>query len=53
MAQREVEIERARILIREGADQLERGRVVDGESFFNEWDEELRALEADRGPKPA
>ena len=53
LAQREAEIERARILIREGADQLERGQVVDGESFFSEWDEELKALEADRGPQPA
>lgn len=46
-------MERARILIREGAEQLERGQVVDGESFFSEWDEELEALEADCGPKLA
>ena len=43
---REVELERARALIQEGADQLDRGEVVDGETFFKEWDEELNALEA-------
>ncbi len=39
------EVERARSLIQEGADQLDRGEVVDGETFFREWDEELEALE--------
>lgn len=43
---REAELERARALIREGGDQLDRGEVVDGETFFREWDEELDALEA-------
>jgi len=43
---RQVELERARALIQEGADQLDRGQVVDGEIFFREWDEELDALEA-------
>lgn len=42
---REAELERARALIQEGADQLDRGEVVDGETFFKEWDEELDALE--------
>lgn len=51
-AHREAEIERARIMIREGADQLDRGQVVNGELFFREWDEELRALEAAQGRKP-
>ena len=43
---RQAELERARALIQEGADQLDRGQVVDGETFFREWDEELNALEA-------
>ncbi len=43
---RQAELERARALIQEGADQLDRGEIVDGESFFREWDEELDALEA-------
>ena len=43
---RQVELERARTLIQEGADQLDRGEVIDGETFFREWDEELDALEA-------
>ena len=43
---RQAELERARALIQEGADQLDRGQVVDGETFFKEWDEELDALEA-------
>jgi antitoxin ParD1/3/4 len=45
---REAELERARALIQEGADQLDRGEVVDGETFFREWDEELDAIEAGR-----
>lgn len=49
---RQAELARLRTLIREGADQLDRGEVVDGETFFREWDEELDALEAAqrRGP---
>jgi antitoxin ParD1/3/4 len=43
---RRAELERARALIQEGADQLDRGEAVDGETFFREWDEELDALEA-------
>ena len=43
---RQAELERARALIKEGADQLDRGEVVDGATFFREWDEELKALEA-------
>ena len=43
---RRAELERARALIQEGADQLDRGEVIDGETFFREWDEELDALEA-------
>ena len=43
---RQAELERARALIQEGAGQLDRGEVVDGETFFREWDEELNALEA-------
>jgi len=36
------------VLIQEGADQFDRGELVDGETFFREWDEELDALEAAR-----
>ena len=39
-------VARARALIQEGADQLDRGNTVDGETFFREWDEELAALES-------
>lgn len=49
---RQAELERARTLIKEGADQLDRGQVVDGETFFREWDEELDALEAAQRRKP-
>ncbi|MCA8953597.1 MAG: type II toxin-antitoxin system ParD family antitoxin [Planctomycetes bacterium] len=43
---RNAELDRARGLIREGAAQLDRGSVVDSDTFFHEWDEELDALEA-------
>jgi len=46
LARNLTEIERAQALIQEGADQLDRGEVVDGETFFREWDEELDSLEA-------
>lgn len=49
---RQAELDRARGLIREGAAQLDRGEVVDGETFFREWDEELAALEAAQRRKP-
>ena len=42
----EAELERARALIQEGANQLDRGETVDGEKFFREWDGELDAFEA-------
>ena len=42
---RQAELTRLRTLIREGAGQLDRGEVVDGETFFREWEEELNALE--------
>jgi len=42
------ELERARALVQEGAEQLDRGEIVDGEAFLREWDEELDALEAPR-----
>ncbi len=41
---RQTELDRARALIQEGADQLDRGEVIDGETFFREWDEELDAF---------
>lgn len=45
---RQAEIERARELIAAGADDLDEGRVVDGEDFFAEWDAELDELETAR-----
>ena len=44
-ARRQAELERARGLIREGAEQLNAGQVVDGDCFFREWDEELDVIE--------
>ena len=41
----QAEIDRARGDIEAGADQLDRGRIVDGDAFFEEWDAELDALE--------
>lgn len=45
---RDAEVERARALIREGAEQLDRGETVDADTFFADWDRELAALEARR-----
>ena len=42
---RQAELTRLRAPIQEGADQLDRDEVVDGKTFFHEWDEELDALE--------
>lgn len=47
----QAELERARALIQEGADQLDRGEVIDGDTFFREWDEELDELEASQHRK--
>ena len=47
-AARRAEIERARAMIREGVDQLDSDRTVDGATFFAEWDAELAELETDR-----
>lgn len=43
---RRARLQQARALIREGAQLLDRGQVVDGEAFLREWDEELDELEA-------
>ena len=40
-------------VVREGAGQLDRGEVIDGETFFREWDEELDALDAGQRRKAA
>ena len=44
----DAEIDRARRDIKAGADQLDQGRIVDGEAFFAEWDAELDELETTR-----
>jgi hypothetical protein len=46
LARRQAELDRARALIRQGADLLDRGQVIDGETFFREWDLELDEFEA-------
>ena len=48
LERRAAELERVRAMIQEGADQLDRGEVIDGDTFFREWDEEL---EEHAGPK--
>jgi len=45
---REAELNSLRDKIAVGAADLEAGRVVDGDSFFAEWDEELDSHEASR-----
>jgi antitoxin ParD1/3/4 len=45
-AMRAAEIECARALILEGAQQLDRGAVVGAEAFFDEWDAELDAFDS-------
>ena len=47
-AHRQAELERVRELVREGAEALDAGQVVDGDSFFLEWDEELDVIEASK-----
>ena len=42
----DAEIDRARRDIEAGADQLDQGRIVDADTFFEEWDAELDAFEA-------
>ena len=47
---REAELQRLRALIQVGADQLDRGEVVDGEEVFRSWEKKhahLRAPGAD------
>ena len=41
----DAEIDRARRVIKAGADQLDHGIIVDGDAFFEEWDAELDELE--------
>jgi antitoxin ParD1/3/4 len=44
LERREAELARARAMIQEGAEQLDRGEVVDERTFFREWDDELEDL---------
>jgi antitoxin ParD1/3/4 len=48
LARREAELARVRAMIQEGAEQLDRGEVVDEKTFFREWDEELEDLASPR-----
>lgn len=49
LERREAELARVRAMIQEGADELGRGEVVDGDTFFREWDEELEELAGPKG----
>jgi len=49
---RRVELERARALIRDGADRLDRGEAIGSRTFFREWDEELDALQSESSRDP-
>ena len=42
----QAELDRARAMIGDGAEQLDQGLTVDGKAFFAEWDAELAELEA-------
>lgn len=41
------ETDRLRELVQKGAEQLDRDEVVDGETFFREWEEELLEIESE------
>ena len=45
---RRLETERARQMIAEGAEQLDRDQVIDDKTFFREWDEEIERLVSER-----
>ncbi len=49
-AHRRAELDRVRALVEEGAGQLDRGEVVDGDEFFREWEEKHQRLGGE-GPK--
>lgn len=49
----DAEIGRARRNIEAGADQLDQGRIVDADAFFEAWDAELDAFEAASQPRTA
>lgn len=51
LARRSMDLERARELVREGAADLDRGAVVDADTFFAEWDDELDERE-EHAPHP-
>lgn len=48
-ALRHAELERVRALVKEGAEQLDRGDVVHGDEFFRQWEDKHRRLEG-QGP---
>lgn len=51
-AHRAVELARVRAMVAEGVADLDRGDVVDGASFFAEWDERLRLRKGGKPVKP-
>lgn len=48
---REAELKRVRTLIQEGADQLDRGEVVDAEEVFRRWEAKHERLRAEAAQK--
>ncbi len=42
---RDAKVARVRALVQEGADALDRGHVIDGDTFFREWDDEIDRLD--------
>jgi len=51
-ARRAADLARLRALVAEGVGDLDRGDVVDGASFFAEWDERLQIRKASGFIKP-
>lgn len=51
-ARRAAALARVRSMVAEGVADLDRGDVVDGASFFAEWDEKLRQRKRGKSKKP-
>lgn len=47
------ECDRLRAMIREGAEDLDRGDVIDHSTYFRDWDQDLLRIEAARRQPPA
>ena len=49
LQRRDAELARIRAMIQLGAEQLDRGDAIDGDTFFREWDDELEELAGSDG----